>query len=265
MNFQDIGPLQVMVVGFDSDAEFDGLVIDELERLTARGLIRVIDLQFITKGAGDKLAAVEFSALEEEEAAEFGMIIGQLMGMADPTGDEIVLVDDASEKSFGLGVEDLVAIGEDLEAGESVGVLLFEHTWASELKAAVRESGGFPIAQGLLTPEAMMMVGSEVLAIAEAEATIELADAVAGAAVLDAIATVEAAEDVKAMAAVDTVRALMASGLIIDAAAQEALDALVAAELITEMAIESAAAVVESDALELSQALESLEAAEASS
>ncbi len=109
-------------------------------------------------------------------------------------------------------------------------MLLFEHTWASELKAAIRTTGGFPIAQGFLTPEAAMMVGAEVQAIAEAEAVIELADAISGAAMLDAIATVAAAEDIKTAAAIEAVQALMVAGLIIDAAADEALAALLEAE-----------------------------------
>jgi len=264
MKFENIGPLQVMVVGFGPDADFQGLIFDELDRLTARGLIRVIDLQFLAKGAEGQLEAMEFTGLDEEQAAEFGSIIGQLLGIVDRSADDPASVNGDTEQSYGLGIEDLIAIGEGLEPGESVGVLLFEHTWASELKAAVRMSGGFPIAQGLLTPEAMLMVGAEVLAIAEAEATIELADAVAGAAVLDAIATVEAAEDIKAMVAVDTVRALMVSGLIIDAAAEEALEALVAAEIITAAAIESATAVVEADTQELNEAMDALLEADAS-
>ena len=57
-------------------------------------------------------------------------------------------------------------------------------------QGAIRGAGGELIAQGFLTPEAALMVGQEVVAIAEAEATVELAAAISGAAMLDAAAAV---------------------------------------------------------------------------
>ena len=239
MDFDDIGPLQLLVVGFGPDARFDGMVLDELERLTARGLIRVIDLRFISKNDDGTLADIELTGLDDEEAAEFGDVIDRLLGITGPDAEPIA-IDDTAGRSVGLGPDELAALSDEIRPGESVGFLLFEHTWASELKTAIRTVGGFPIAQGLLTREALVMVGREVRAIADAEAAIELADAVSGAAMLDAMATVAAAEDVKTIAAIESVQTLMAAGLIIDAAAAEALEALLAAELIEATAIEAA-------------------------
>jgi hypothetical protein len=261
MDFNDIGPLQLLVIGFEPDAEFEGMVFDELERLTARGLIRVIDLGFVTKGDDGVLAGFEFSGLDDEEADEYGRVIDRLLGFADVSGGDQVAGDGGPDHSFGLGPDQLTALGEQLEPGHSAGVLLFEHVWAAELKAAIRTTGGYPISQGFLTPEAAMMVGAEVQAIAEAEAAIELADAVAGAAILDAVATVAAAEDVKTQAAIEAVQALVVSGLIVDAAAGQALEALVAAELIETAAIDAAVAVVDAAADETDEALAVLRAA----
>ncbi len=88
MDFNDIGPLQLLVVGFGPDAEFEGLVLDELERLTARGLIRVIDLRFVTKDDDGELLAIELSGIDADEAAEFGAVIDRLIGIAEGSGDE---------------------------------------------------------------------------------------------------------------------------------------------------------------------------------
>ncbi len=261
MDFNDIGPLQLLVVGFGPEAEFQGLVLDELERLTARGLIRVIDLRFVAKEHDGGLTALEMSGLDDQEAAEFGDVIDRLIGIAD-VGGQGTAGDDGFDRSFGLGPDELATLAEDLEPGHSVGLLLFEHSWAAELKAAIRTTGGYPIAQGFLTPEAAMMVGAEVQAIAEAEAAIELADAVAGAAMLDAMAAVATAEDIKTQAAIETVQALMVSGLIIDAAAEEAIEALVAAELVESAAVDAAAGVVAAAAEETEEALAALRAAE---
>lgn len=262
MDFDHIGPLQLIVVGFGPDAEFEGLVLDELERLTARGLVRVIDLRFVSKSDGGSLVEIEMTGLEEEERAQFGAVIDRLIGIGAGTASDPVPTAVGAERSYGIGPTDLAELDGLMRPGDSVGLLLFEHTWASELKAAIRSTGGFPIAQGFLTPEALLMVGAEVRAIAEAEAAIELADAVTGAALLDAMAAVAALEDVKAAAAIECVQALMAAGLIIDAAANEALEALVAAELIEDAAIGAAVETVAIAARETDDALAALRAAD---
>lgn len=255
MEFNDIGPLQLLVIGFGPDAEFEGLVLDELERLIARGLIRVIDLRFVAKDDSGSLDAIELSGLDDQEAAEFGEVIDRLIGLEATTAGGPSAIADVADLSFGFGPEELAALASDLRPGQSVGLLLFEHTWAAELKAAIRTTGGFPIAQGFLTPEALMMVGEEVRAIAEAEATVELADAISGAAMLDAMATVAVADDIKTMATIEAVQALIVAGLIADAAATDALEVLAAAELIEMAAIEAAGEVVDAAALEAGTAL----------
>jgi hypothetical protein len=102
------------------------------------------------------------------------------------------------------------------------------------------------------------MVGAELRAIVEAETTIELAEAVKGAAILDALITMEEAADaaeeamrvtndvidltdaIRAQAAAEAVRALIVAELIEDAAAQEAAEVLVAAGLIEAAALAEA-------------------------
>lgn len=268
MDFDDIGPIQMLAVGFGPDAEFEGLILDELERLTTKGLMRVIDLRFVTKTDEGSIVGIELAELADDEAAAFGSVIDSLIGLGDGgavPGGEVGPLGDTGERSFGFGPDDLLTLAQDLRPGESVGLMLFEHTWAAELKAAIRTTGGFPIAQGLLTPEALFMVGAEIQAIAEAEAAIELADAVSGAAMLDAAVAVAEAEDIKAAAAVEAVQAMIVAGLIADAAAADALDALVAGELVQEAAVAAAAEAVAETARETDEALEALAAAEATS
>lgn len=245
MDFEHIGPVQMLVVGFGPDAEYRGAILDELEDLTTRGLIRVIDMQFVMKTPEGDVLAMEDSGLTDEEAIEFGAIIGSLIGYGrgGEEGAEVGAVAGAiaaAENAYGLTVADIAEIADGLEPGEAVGMLLFEHVWAAKLKHALRSTGGVPIAQGFLTPEALFMVGREVEAVIEAEATIELAEAVKGAAMLDALITVEAAEEIKAVAAAEALQALIVAGLIEDFAAEQALAALVDAELISAAAMEEA-------------------------
>jgi uncharacterized membrane protein len=265
MDFEHIGPIQMMVIGFDRDAEYRGLILDELDALAARGLIRVIDLQFVMKEEDGSLIALEQSDLTNEEAIEFGTVIGGLIGLGEGgvegtmDGAEAGALA-AAERSYGLTVEDIADIASQLDPGEAVGMMLFEHTWAARLKQAIRTTGGYPIAQGFLTPEALMMVGREVEAVVEAEVAIEVAEAVKGAAILDALATVEAAEQVKAAAIAEAIQALIVAGMIEDAAAQSAIDAVIAAGLIEEAAMLEAEQVVAAADAEMADAIKAIEA-----
>lgn len=241
MDFAHLGPIQMIIVGFDEDADYQGLILDELERLSCRGLIRVIDLKFFFKETNDQLLSLELTELTDTEIAEYGAVINGLLGLS-ALHSEQAHTDalDAYDHSFGLTPDDIKRIASELEPGEAVGMLLFEHVWAARLKQAIRLTGGYPIAQGLLTPEALMMVGEEVNAIVEAEMTIELAEAVKGAAILDALTTVELADQVKAAAAAEAAQALIVAGLIDEAAAQEAIDVLISAGLIEASAVREA-------------------------
>jgi uncharacterized membrane protein len=250
-----IGPIQLVVIGFPRDAQFRGEIIRALSDVRGRGVIRLIDALFVRKDDQGRIGAVmRESDFTQEQRETLGTIAGGLLGYMAGGEETALRAADAAAQAvaggaFGLGLADLQNIKDRIAPGEAALLLLIEHTWATELKGAVRNTGGVPVVQGFLTPEALMLVGAEVRAVVEAENTIALADAVKGAAVLDALATVAAAEDVKQAAAAEAVRALIVAGLIEEAAAQEAIDALVAAELIKEAAAaEAAAAIAETDA-----------------
>jgi uncharacterized membrane protein len=246
-----IGPIQLVVVGFPRDAQFRGEIIRALSELRGRGVVRLIDALFVRKDDQGRISAtMRESDVTLGQREKLGAVVGGLMGYI--AGGEDVAVRAADETAqaiaegaFGLGLGDLQNIKDKIGPGQAALLLLVEHTWATALKGAVRGAGGVPLMQGFLTPEALVLVGAEVRAVVEAEATIALADAVKGAAVLDALATVEEAEEVKQAAAAEAARALITAGLIEEAAAQEVVETLVAAELIEEAAVAEAAAAVE--------------------
>ena len=129
---------------------------------------------------------------------------------------------------------------------------MFEHTWAIPLRDAIRRAGGVPLAQGFITPEALLMVGQELQAIADAERTIEVAQIVKSAAILDTLATLEQAEAIKTAIAADVLRTLAIAELIEEEAMTEAIEALAAAGLL------------EAEYLDAAEKEESQEAAERS-
>ena len=64
---KNIGPVQLLAVGFDPDARFEGRIIDELESLERHETIRILDR---ISGLGLRLVSVN-SLTDEPQASEF--------------------------------------------------------------------------------------------------------------------------------------------------------------------------------------------------
>jgi hypothetical protein len=244
-----IGPIQVLVVGFDRTDQFKGEILEELRSLRSRGLIRVLDVFVAKKEPSGGLSEMEVSWLEEDEKAEFGSVVQKLLAAGGApaggaTGQELV---ELAARASGITPEDLKAAIDAIPDGKALGVLLFEHTWALPLRDAIRKAGGIGLAQGFITPEGVMKVGQELEAIAEAEATVAEADAIRGAAILDAMIAVEEAEEIKSAVAAEVVRTLVAADIIQQAAIEETMEVLVAADIVEQAALEAAEEAADSD------------------
>jgi hypothetical protein len=240
-----VGPVQVIFFGFDRTDQFRGEVLEELVNLRGRGLIRLLDLFLALKSPSGDIVAVETNDLTEQESVEFGRVVGKILGVEQVSVDELAgaAVENmlaAASHSVGLDYQGLRQVVENLQPGKAFGVLMFEHTWAIPLRDAIRRAGGIPLAQGFITPEALMMVGEELRVIAEAERTIEVAQIVQSAAILDTLATLQEAEAVKTAIAADVLRILAVAELIEEAAVAEAIDTLALAGLLEAGYLEAA-------------------------
>jgi uncharacterized membrane protein len=250
-----VGPVQVILFGFDRTDQFRGEVLEELAYLRGRGLIRLIDLFLALKDDCGNVAAAEMNDLTEEESVEFGQVIGKLLGVTElETGEasaaavEMTLA--AASHTVGLDYNGLRQVVEDLLPGKAFGVLMFEHTCAIPLRDAIRRAGGVPLAQGFLTQEALIMVGEELQAIADAENTIEVAQIIKSAAILDTLATLEESEAIKTAIAAEVVRTLAVANLIEEAAVAEAIETLAEANLLEAKYLEAASQEDEREAAE---------------
>jgi hypothetical protein len=153
----DIGPVQLMSVGFDPGAKFEGRIADELARLEGERTIRVLDLLFVAKDTdSDELVVLEH---QEENT---GAIVGALLGLK---------LDGADEHSFGLTQEEIVEMGASLAPGESAGLILIEHVWARGLKRAIRDAGGRSLGDSFLTPETVAAMEPKLAALAQSVRT----------------------------------------------------------------------------------------------
>ncbi|NJN55949.1 MAG: hypothetical protein HC804_15095, partial [Anaerolineae bacterium] len=76
-----IGPVQVVLFAFDRIDQFKGEILAELLKLRGRGVVRLIDAFLAVKRESGEIEAMETSDLTEAERAEFGQIIGLLLGL----------------------------------------------------------------------------------------------------------------------------------------------------------------------------------------
>ena len=162
---KEIGPVQLLAIGFGPEAEFEGRIMDELAKLEDQKTIRILDLLFVHKDAdtGDLLAL-------DYQGEEMGAIVGALLGF-EFEGDEQITGSTEEQRveshAFGLSQREIEGMAASLEPGTSAGFLLVEHVWARDLKRAIRQTGGFPLGEGFLTPEAIAEVAVELVALSE--------------------------------------------------------------------------------------------------
>ena len=247
-----IGPLQLLVVGFESTEQFDGKIARELRDLRGRDIIRVVDARLLSRGRDGELTETDLNQIIGEPVGSEWRPAAHLFGLngagaIDGTGGALAPEDYG--RTVGFELEDLRRLTDEIPAGEHAAVLLVEHVWAARVQALVRERGGHLIAQGLLTPEVMLLVGAELQAKADAETAIEIADAARGAALLEALTTLrgEPAEepDPRSAAAGAVVGALVDAGFVRECEAAAAIDALAERGIVEQALLHGAAAEVE--------------------
>jgi hypothetical protein len=121
----EIGPVEYVLATF-VDGKFRGEIAGALADLVDRGLIRIIDLIFISKAADGSIIAQEIDALDPAEAGAYTTLDGEYGGL--------------------LTENDLAVAAERLEPGTAAGLLVWENVWATEFASALRNAGGEVIA-----------------------------------------------------------------------------------------------------------------------
>jgi hypothetical protein len=245
------GPLQLLVVAFETTERFDGQIVRELRDLRGRGLIRVVDARLLSRGRDGELTETDLNQIIGEPVGSEWRPAAHLFGFngAGDGNGAGALTPERYARTAGFGIEDLRRLTDEIGHGEHAAVVLVEHLWAAHLRELVRERGGLLVAQGLLTPEVMAIVGVELQAKADAEAAIVLAEAARGAALLDALATLTTPEregpQPGASAAAAVVGALVDAGYVRASEAAEAIDVLAERGIVERALLLGAAAEAE--------------------
>jgi len=152
----EIGPVQLISLGFEPGANFEGRIADELAKLESDRTIRILDLLFVARDTDSD----ELVVLEHQEES-MGAIVGALLGVRLDGEQE-------QEHSFGFTQGEIEEMAAGLDPGGAAGLLLVEHVWARDLKRAVRDAGGRMLGETFLTPETVASVEPELAAMSAA-------------------------------------------------------------------------------------------------
>jgi hypothetical protein len=135
LDLDQSGPIDYIVVEFPG-SRMNGEAFPILVDLADRGIIRILDLAFISK-------------------REDGSIVGLSLADIDGDGDlDLTVFEGASSGLLDSG--DLDDAGSVLEPGSSAGVLVYENTWAAPFATAVRRGGGQLVASGRIPVQAVL-------------------------------------------------------------------------------------------------------------
>jgi uncharacterized membrane protein len=155
------GPIQMLVLAFDS-ASLRGEILPELKRLTDAGIVRLVDLLVVSKSDGE-LDVVQISDLTNDEAEEFGAIVGALIGFGagGEEGAELGAVAGAADLADGHVFDDSEAwfVGDSIPDGTTAAIALIEHRWAIPLRDKIMAADGVALADAWIHPADLIAVG----------------------------------------------------------------------------------------------------------
>jgi hypothetical protein len=112
-----------------------GEIAPMLLDLVERGIVRVLDVAFLSKADDGSVTRLEMTELGNGHAA-FAEFDGASSGL--------------------LGADDVDDAASALEPGTSAVVLVWENAWAAPIAAALRRSGGQLVASGRIPVQAIL-------------------------------------------------------------------------------------------------------------
>src|ERR1700754_3501561 len=129
-----MGPIEYLVLespGRQPQGEVAPMIVD----LVDRGLIRILDIAVMVKGADGSVASLDLGAINGDGAG-FGDFEGASSGL--------------------LSQEDLDEAAGALQPDTCAAVLVWENRWAAPVAVALRRSGGQLVASGRIEIQAIL-------------------------------------------------------------------------------------------------------------
>jgi uncharacterized membrane protein len=126
-----LGPIDYIVVEWTGQQP-NGEAIPHLLELVDNGIVRILDLAFVTKAEDGTVARIEINEL----GAEFEVFDGASSNLLDD--------DDINDASTAL------------EPGTSAAILIWENLWAAPFASALRKNGAQLVASGRIPVQALL-------------------------------------------------------------------------------------------------------------
>jgi len=126
-SLDELGPIDYVVVEFPGN-RMTGEGLPILVDLVDRGVIRLIDLVFFSKGADGSVTVIELTDIDGDGELDLAVFEGVSTGV--------------------VGNDDISEAAGAVEAGSSAALIVYENTWAAPFAAAVRRGGGQLVAFG---------------------------------------------------------------------------------------------------------------------
>ncbi len=117
-----LGPVDIVVIGYSSDAPQTGSAIPIFIDLVDRGVIRVLDVRGVRREADGSFSAFDISDVTAAGLPDFLAFEGAQTGL--------------------IGDDDLRVAVEAMEPGSAAVLICFENSWAAPFVTEVRRNGG---------------------------------------------------------------------------------------------------------------------------
>jgi Family of unknown function (DUF6325) len=126
------GPVEVAVIAFGG-GRFRGDIAPALAQAVDRGVMRVIDLVFVSKRADGVVEAAELDDVDADVADALWPLTDEVAGL--------------------LSEDDVREVGERLRPGDAAAMVVFEHAWLSRLGRAIADANGRMLAHERIPAE----------------------------------------------------------------------------------------------------------------
>ena len=130
----ELGPISYLIVEFPGN-RMTGDGLNVLVDLVDRGVVRVLDLLFVTRDEDGTMRAIELQDIDSDGELDIATFEGVSSGLLDDS--------------------DLADAASVIQPGSSAGVLIFENRWATPFTQALRHGGAELVAAGYIPQDAI--------------------------------------------------------------------------------------------------------------
>ena len=134
-DLDQMGPIDYSVVEFPG-SKMTGEGFPLLLDLVDRGIIKILDLAFMTKDEDGSVRGLAIADFDGDGELDLAVFEGASSGL--------------------ISQEDLDEAGGVLEPGSSAGILVYENVWAGPFASALRRGGGQLVASGRIPVQALL-------------------------------------------------------------------------------------------------------------